>query len=124
MSRTRHWKQRWDPSASYVFRRRLRMDGGSHPKFVMPGDPVTPEIIAKLGMVRVKRWWEAQTIERADFDPTVRGGVAKVKPAVVEESTAGIEHTGRGWYTVTLSDGSTARVRGKEAAEAALQGSV
>jgi hypothetical protein len=150
LSRTRHWKQHWDADADYIFLRRLRMDGGSIPNFVLPGDPVTEEIKQKLGMARVRRWWDNETIGLANFDPTQRsrrtalvmesveknGGVALIEPELVVNgdavrasvqvelpapaSTGGFEHTGGGWYTITFEDGSTERIRGKAKAEAAL----
>lgn len=116
-SRTRHWKQHWDPSATFVFTKRLRMGDDPKKPFVMPGDPVTNAHREKLGLVRLRRWWEAQVIQRSDFDPTVRGGKSKTSPII-----PGIVHTGRGWYTVTFDDGSIKRVRTKDKAEAVFQG--
>lgn len=113
----RHWKQRWDPSAPLVFLKRLRMGDDPKKPFVFPGDPVTNAMREKLGLARLRIWWNAKIIERADFDPTVRGGISKT-PAV----QSGIVHTGRGWYTVTFDDGSTKRVRGKDKAEVVFQG--
>lgn len=111
MARIRHWKQRWDPTAEFVFAKRLRMGGGSGGAFVVPGDPVTPEMRERMGVARLRRWWEAGVIQLAEFDPTVRGGKPK----------AGIESNGRGWYTVTFADGETKRVRGKANAELELR---
>lgn len=67
-TRTRHWKQHWDPNADLIFRKRLRF--GSDPKkpFILPGDPLTDEHRAKLGMARVRRWFENATLEIANFD--------------------------------------------------------
>lgn len=66
-TRTRHWKQHWDPSADLIFRRRLRF--GSDPKkpFILPGDPLTDEARAKLGPARVRRWFENGTLEIPNF---------------------------------------------------------
>ena len=66
-TRTRHWKQHWDPSADLIFRRRLRF--GSDPKkpFILPGDLLTDEARAKLGPARVRRWFENGTLELANF---------------------------------------------------------
>lgn len=35
--------------------------------FMLPGDPVTAEIRAKLGPARVRRWFENGTLEMANF---------------------------------------------------------
>jgi hypothetical protein len=111
-TRTRHWKQRWDANAPMIFLKRMRMGDDPQRPFVLPGDPVTDAIREHIGPHRLRRWWDARVIGRADFDPTVRGGYAA--PA------AGIEHTGRGWYVVTFDDGSTKRVRGEDNAKLEL----
>ena len=115
-TRARHWKQHWDPSADFVFLRRLRMDGGSVPNFVLPGDPVTDEMRERMGLARLRRWWDARAIGLAEFDPTTRSR----KPESTETPAAGIAHTGRGWYTVTFADGETKRVRGESQAREEL----
>ncbi len=87
----RHWKQRWDPKADLVFCRRMRMGTAKNP-FVIPGDPVTPMMRAKLGIVRLRRWWDAMMIGRADFSSNVRGGVVeKVEPELYVNSAALLE---------------------------------
>ncbi len=66
MKRVRHWKQRFDPDAKFVFLRRLKL--GLDPKrpIVVPGDPV-PTGDVRLGRARIKRWWHAGIIGLADF---------------------------------------------------------
>lgn len=116
-TRNRHWRQRWDPNAPLVFRKRLRMGDDPAKPYVFPGDPVTDAHRAQLGMARLKVWWESGTIERADFDPNLPGGGQVVHEAA---PVAGIESTGRGWFTVTFADGTTKRVRGEENAKMEL----
>jgi len=68
-SRTRHWKQRWDPSAPLVFARRLRMGSNPSKPFVLPGDKVTKKHRELLGNNRLKMWFENGTLQLADFTP-------------------------------------------------------
>lgn len=65
----RHWKQQWDPNAALVFLKRLRMGDDPENPYVLPGDPVTKAIRAKLGTNRLRRWWEARVVGLADWLP-------------------------------------------------------
>jgi hypothetical protein len=67
VTRTRHWKQHWDPSADLIFRKRLRMGDDPEKPCVLPGDPVTDEHREKLGMARIRRWFDNGTLEIANF---------------------------------------------------------
>ncbi len=70
MGRIRHWKQRWDPGADFVFLKRMKL--GLDPKHpvALPGDPV-PKGDARLGRGRLKRWWDAGFIGLAGWrDPS------------------------------------------------------
>lgn len=70
MGRIRHWKQRWDPNADFVFLKRMSL--GLDPKrpVAMPGDPV-PKGEVRLGRGRLKRWWDAGYIGLAGWrDPS------------------------------------------------------
>lgn len=62
----RHWKQKFDPDAKFIFLRRLKL--GLDPKnpVVQPGDPV-PTGDVRLGKHRLKKWWAAEIIGLADF---------------------------------------------------------
>ncbi len=67
----RHWKQRYDPDAKFVFLKRLKLGLNVKKPWVLPGDPV-PTGDVRLGRGRLKRWWEAGIIGLADFvDPDV-----------------------------------------------------
>jgi len=66
-TRTRHWKQRWDPSAPLVYAKRLRMGDNPKKPFVMPGDKVTKKHREKLGLNRLKAWFENGTVQLANF---------------------------------------------------------
>lgn len=121
MSRLRHWKQRWDPDAPLKFMKRLRMGDNPDKPFVYPGELVTDEMREKMGLARLRRWWDAGVLERADFDPTVRGGVGEVKAAPVVPRKSFAVHivpASKGWYEVTAGDREPVKVRGKKKAEA------
>jgi len=123
MSRLRHWKQRWDPNAPLKFMKRLRMGDDPKKPYVNPGELVTDEQRQKLGVNRLRRWWDSGVLERADFDPTVRGGVSedapKSTPSVPRKTVAvHIEKgEGRGNYLVNVGDDEPIKVRGKKKAE-------
>lgn len=71
MGRIRHWKQRYDPDAKFVFLKRLKLGLDKKKPVVMPGDPV-PTGDIRLGRARIKRWWHAGIIGLADWvDPDV-----------------------------------------------------
>ncbi len=63
----RHWKQHWDPSADLVAKRRLRMGDDPNKPFVLPGEIITQAQREKLGLNRLRRWFENGTLQLADF---------------------------------------------------------
>jgi hypothetical protein len=65
--RTRHWRQRWDPKADLVFARRMRMGDNPKKPFVMPGEKVTKKMREKLGLHRIRIWFETGVLEIANF---------------------------------------------------------
>jgi len=117
MNQARHWKQHFDPSADLVFRRRMVLNCCGVGT-VAPGDPVTPEIKEAFGDYRLKVWWRGQFIELAPEQSEARP----------EEPTPSgdpiVRQTGKGWYTVTFSDGTSQKVRGEKGVEEALRGHV
>lgn len=66
-ARIRHWKQHWSPDADLVFAKRLRMGDDPEKPFALPGEPVTEAHRAKLGLARLRRWFEAGVLEIANF---------------------------------------------------------
>jgi len=58
----RNWKHRWDPSADFVYLKRLRMGDDPQRPFVLPGDRVSDAERAKLGLARLRRWFEAGVV--------------------------------------------------------------
>ena len=64
--RTRHWKQRWDPKADLVFASRMRMGTKAKP-FCMPGDKVTEAMRKRIGLHRLRRWFETGVLNIADW---------------------------------------------------------
>ncbi len=64
----RHYKQRWDPNADLVYLKRLRLGDNPRKPFVLPGEPVTQEQRDKLGLARLKRWFDNKTIGLADYE--------------------------------------------------------
>lgn len=114
MAHTRHWKQRWDPHADFVFAKRLRMGDNPRKPFVLPGEPVTKKMREKMGLHRLRRWWEAGVIAIADWEPPRRNRRSATEPHV--------RKLGGPWFEVTLPGQDAERVRGKEAAELLVAG--
>lgn len=107
--RLRHWKQRYDYNAEFVICKKLRWGDDPNKPELLPGDPVTPEIKAKLGPTRLKRWWEAKVIARADFDEA--NPAAQVADV---ELITNVEKTGKGWFKLwVLDDEEPFTIRGQ-----------
>jgi len=72
----RHWKQRWNKNAEFIWRRPVVFGG------VMqnPGDLI-PESL-KANPRKLRLFWESQRIELADFEaPNVSTGIVEAPPA-------------------------------------------
>lgn len=65
-NRLRHWKQRYDADAKFVFTRRLKLGLDKKKPWVLPGDPVPSGDVRIKG--RLKRWWHAGVIALADWE--------------------------------------------------------
>ena len=55
----RHWKQRFNKNAEFIFRRPVMYGNKIH----KPGDPIPPELTDNP--TKLRRFWESQTIELA-----------------------------------------------------------
>lgn len=66
----RHWKQKWDPRAEFVFTRRVRVGPAKAP-WAAAGSPVDKALYARL----LKKWWKAGLIAIKDWTPA-RGRAA------------------------------------------------
>lgn len=65
----RHWKQRFNRNAEFIFRRQITYGN----KIRKPGDPIPKEL--KDSPTKLRRFWESHTIELAEFeDPNVVTG--------------------------------------------------
>ena len=60
----RHWKQRYDEKAAFVWRKPTTYGG----VFFQGGSVIPPNIIESIGRKKLKRFWEAGRIELAEFD--------------------------------------------------------
>lgn len=116
MSKLRHWKDHWDPTAKLEFRKRMKLGIEGH-DYVNGGDPVTQKIIDGLGkhaQHRLKLWFEAGFVATRNFRaPDEVKAMREGRPAGTPIEP---EHTGRGWYLVTGPDGKQHRVRNQEPA--------
>lgn len=138
---SRHWKERFDPHADFVFAKRFNLGLDRKNPWVEDGDPVPKDRRMKALNVRVDRrkeqvgrylnvhrlrmWWDAGWIRLAEFDaPDVQSGSGPAPEKIIENSApkgvADVEPLGAGWYKITLPDGKSCKVRGKAKAEAKL----
>lgn len=114
MPRLRHWKQRWDPDADLVFTKRLRLGLDPEKPFVTAGDPVPKD---RFSIHRLKVWWRAGYVQLADWlAPDERRRLQRQG----KKLPTALRPTGRGWYELTMPDGSIRKVRGFEAAKAEI----
>jgi hypothetical protein len=111
----KHWRDVWEPESDFVFLRKLANFSLDPRGYVLPGDPVTPEIRAALGEERLRVWWKGRTVATKDY--AIQVGIRQSKSA---PETAQYTATGRGWFQVRLADGTIQKVRGRENAEKLL----
>ena len=118
----RHWKQRYDPHASFICRRRLQWGGLKYE----PGDPTPDGLAANKGKLR--RFWEAGWIELAEFKaPNVVTGLPMETPVEdperpvevldgAETAYAAVPQVERrgSWHVVTMPDGSERKALGRK----------
>lgn len=64
----RHFKQRWDPQADLVYLKKLRMGDNPKKPFVFPGEKVTKKMRDKLGLGRLKTWFQYGFLGLAEFE--------------------------------------------------------
>jgi len=90
--RLRHWKQRFNKDAEFIFRRPMKFEGVNH----QAGDPI-PEVLFN-NKTKLKRFWEAKAVELAEFEaPDVATGalpepeVEQIDPPVSEEEPTDAE---------------------------------
>ncbi len=113
----RHWKQRWDRNADFVWSRRTIYAGVTY----TPGDPIPDDLAARP--TKLRRFWESKRIELAEFEaPNVATGQAEPEPdADALDPPEGVTVTpGNGsWFTVGTADGDV-NVNGRRALERLL----
>ena len=110
LRKLRHWKQRYNPHAAFIWRRRVNWQG----KPCTPGEVIPDELAANKAKLR--RFWESQWIELAQFDaPDVQTGQMETNGALPDGVT--VEKMGGSWYVVRLPDGTEKKVQGKRAVE-------
>lgn len=72
----RHWKQRFNKNAKFIFRRAVTYRG----RWYRVGSPLPKELAASP--TKLRRFWESGYIELAEFEaPNVATGQADKKPA-------------------------------------------
>jgi len=123
----RHWKQRFDPKARFIYTKRRKFSL-SPTGYMVPGEVMPEWVQAKLGVYRLRMWWRSGWIALADWEaprPTAREvaeepAQVRTEDEVVTEPRGSMRHLGGGVYEVTLPGGETQKVRGKKAAQELL----
>lgn len=100
MSRQQHWKERFDPDTDFVFLKSMTLFSGK----VSYGDPVPKGILSKH---RLRLWFEAGYIGRADFHTHVK--------------VVSVQRKGP-WFCLTFEDGTKKNVRKNQLKEYDLDG--
>lgn len=121
----RHWKQRFDKNAAFIWRRQLLFQGN----LTEPGTPI-PEILAE-NATKLRRFWESKVIELAEFDaPNVATGMVDDKKVVYQEGQHVpidglpddvVVHKAKGsWYAITRGK-DTSKVNGQKNLDVAIE---
>ncbi len=126
--RLRHWKQRYEKNARFIFRRHLKWGA----KEYQPGDLIPDELIAMPAKLR--RFWESRVIELADFSaPNVATGrreeeleQGREEHFDIPEGVTLQDHGNSSWYEVLVAaaDGEEPvlkKINGKRAVAAFLK---
>lgn len=72
--RLRHWKQRWNKNAEFIWAKQVTWMGEP----TVPGKPIPAELVAMP--TKLRRFWESKVIELAEFDaPNVATGQVEAK---------------------------------------------
>ena len=111
----RHWRQRFDPNAEFVFRRPSTYGGVQY----QPGDVIPDKL--KAAKMRLQFMWRANRIELAEFETAPNGTPPDDTPPDDLLLPEGVTvERNSSWYDVTLADGTEQKVRGRDALEALL----
>lgn len=112
----RHWKQRWDKNADFVWTRYTVYAG----ERCEPGNPIPDDLRAKP--TKLRRFWESGRIELAEFEaPNVATGQPE-KPRLDDlPEDVIVEQLGGSWFLVrTPVEPDGVKVNGKRALAALL----
>ncbi len=107
----RHWKQRFNKDAEFIWRRRVTYGGES----CKPGEPIPDTLTANKAKLR--RFWESGTIELAQFEePNVLTGQVR-QPTPSETMVRELERQRKRSTAVTLAEAEAEAVRDFEGIE-------
>ena len=118
----RHWRQRFDPKAEFIFRRARTYDG----KTYQPGEKIPKAL--KENRRKLLFMWEAKYIELAEWEapktafnsPPESKDPTKELAGVTVPDGYTVEQAGP-WYTVAAPDGTAKKVNGKKKLTAYLE---
>ena len=116
----RHWKQRFDKNADFVWRRQIKYAG----ELTQPGELIPDEL--QDAPTKLRRFWESGTIELAEFeDPNVATGQVEVSHENEEveidppiEGVTVVKAKGS-WFVVNTGEDEV-KVNGQKALDALL----
>ena len=65
----RHWKQRYDAKAAFVWRKQTTWSTPTHKAVTFPAGSVVEEwVLESMGAAKLRRFWESHRIELREFD--------------------------------------------------------
>lgn len=122
--RLRHWKQRFDPKAKFIWSRSVKYKGE---KTVVGAE--IPSCVQE-NRAKLRRFWQAKVIELAHFEaPNVLTGKVETKepvkapePLEIDDLPEGVtvERAKGSWFVVTDQEGDEHKVNGQKALDQLL----
>ena len=115
----RHWKQRFDRNARFIWRK----GGFWHGQPIVAGGEVTPAQMLQMGKAKLRRLWDSERIELAEFDfPNPRTGVPDAPRSDEDLLPNGVtvEALGGNWHAVKMNGSLVKKVRGSTRLQATI----
>jgi hypothetical protein len=110
--RLRHWKQRFQKDADFIWNKAVMWQGTQ----VKIGDKI-PDILSN-NTNKVRRFWEAGVISLMDFsEPDVLTGQVPVDPADVVVTGDLIKHSDRSWAVEGFDETYTSKKKAQAAVD-------
>ena len=122
----RHWKQRFNLNATFIWRK----SGIYMGQAFKAGDEVPQDLTSKP--TKLRNFWESQWIELAEFEEPKDITTGTTLPDETSEQSVpeptlayevpGLSYTAKGnWFIVAMPDGSTQKINGQKNLDLLIQ---